>query len=490
MGATASIDFDITTLTAEEVAECIGSISPDYEQYKPAIVFHGLDGKVLLGLVNDEEIHDFFDELEIIDSIHRKTISRLLRDFQQMSKATLLFSSASASALTLDTPETTPVSAPALVLSPAQTPNLSLPIRTDKQTHVFFAYSRKEDELSRNNHVRIKAVNHSLKAHGFVTWFEEDRTEGSIKKLMMEAIDSTLVMVVFMTKNCLMHVKADYAGMADERDSCRSEIIYGIEKLGLHNIVIIVMEPRMRDYKNWTGELGEALTKSNCIDLSGDFPDDCVPADLENELVTTIKSRPNMTAGVLASAIIVAAEEDAAELKTRADQQIAENRARVDSSGEDEVTCIHPRKEFNAFLVAENKIADKVRSRAKVKAAEISAKLTLEIKIEILARDTAKTLEIAEKHSAISKYKAETSAKLQAKKQNLESYNSRHNLDNLILAISEKLLLKMPANYIAFVIDYLTYAYSVEAKEAVICRPKKIDKNRTYESLDVQPFIR
>lgn len=197
-----------------------------------------------------------------------------------------------------------------------------------------------------------------------------------------------------------------------------------------------------------------------------------------------------MTAGVLASAIIVAAEEDAAELRTRADQQIAENRARVDSSGEDEVTCIHPRKEFNAFLVAENKIADKVRSRAKVKAAEISAKLTLEIKIEILARDTAKTLEIAEKHSAISKYKAETSAKLQAKKQNLESYNSRHNLDNLILAISEKLLLKMPANYIAFVIDYLTYAYSVEAKEAVICRPKKIDKNRTYESLDVQPFIR
>jgi hypothetical protein len=483
MGATASIDIiDTSTLTAPEVAECIGSIGPDYDQYKPAIVFHGLDGKVLSGLVNDEEIDDFFDELEIIDSIHRKTISTLLRNLQQMSKATLLFSSASASVLTHDTPG--PALAPALKsISP-------LPFRTGKQTHVFFAYSRKEDELRRNNHIRIMAVNNSLKVHGFITCFEEDMIEGSIRKLMMEGIDSTLVMVVFMTQSCLMHVKADYSGMVDERDSCRPEIIYGIEKLGLHNIVIAVMEPRMRNYNNWTGELGETLTQSTCIDLSDDFPDDCVPPDLENELVSTIKSRPNMTAGALASAIIMTAEEDAAELRTRADQQIAENRARIDDSGDDEITHVHPKKEFEAFVIAENMQADQLRSQSKVKAAEINAKLNLDIISMIMDRETDDVLEKANKQAEISKYETETTAELDAKRERLESYNSRHNLDSLVLAISEKLLLKLPANYIAFVIDYLKYAYSVEAKEAVISRPEKIDRSRTHGSLDVKPFIR
>ena len=44
------------------------------------------------------------------------------------------------------------------------------------------------------------AVNNALKALGFITWFDKEKMQGNIRKLMTEGVDCTLVMIAFVTK--------------------------------------------------------------------------------------------------------------------------------------------------------------------------------------------------------------------------------------------------------------------------------------------------
>jgi hypothetical protein len=165
---------------------------------------------------------------------------------------------------------------------------LNIPLRAGKQTHVFLTHNWSKDELGRDNHARVARVNKLLQAAGFIVWFDEERMMGSVRKLMSEGIDNTLAMIIFITRDYVSKVNGD-----DDRDNCRYEFTYGVEKLGPQNMVPVVMESRMRDNKTWTGEFGAALRTKLYVDMVED--DEVVLSAKMKELVFQICNRPNMT---------------------------------------------------------------------------------------------------------------------------------------------------------------------------------------------------
>jgi hypothetical protein len=68
----------------------------------------------------------------------------------------------------------------------------------------------------RDNHARVEKINSLLKAAGMRTWFDADRMEGDIARAMTQAIDSSAVVVCFVTRNYLGKVAGEGAkGLGD-----------------------------------------------------------------------------------------------------------------------------------------------------------------------------------------------------------------------------------------------------------------------------------
>ena len=175
MGAGASIDVDPKTLTADQIAEFIGSLGVAYEKYKLAVIENGLDGSIVSTL-NDSELNEFLDELKISSTIHRRIILTNLKNIFQSKD----ISSPVNQQLAVTNPP------PDIVTDTNIPVQLKLPSRTGKETHVFLTHNWSNDELGRNNHHRVMAMNSALKSVGFITWFDEERMNGSIRRLMTE----------------------------------------------------------------------------------------------------------------------------------------------------------------------------------------------------------------------------------------------------------------------------------------------------------------
>lgn len=336
MGGNQSVQVDPALVTAEQVASYLVSKSPVFEKYTDAILRTDINGEVLMD-TNDDEVDELLVLLAVENIVDKKKFKAAFKEFIEFKTIFSMSPSVSAGALSsaqqtlqdlsLSSPQLPPVfigggqASAQQNVQPQSLSALLLPIRTGKQTHVFLTHNWATDERGRNNHLRVMAVNNALKALGFITWFDDERMQGSIRRLMTEGVDLTLVMLTFVTKDYMEKVNGE-----DERDNCRYEFTYGVEVLGPQNFVPIVTEPRMRDNKTWTGEFGAALRTKLYVDFSEDFPNSCVPSELMNQLVAQIMSRPNMSTGALAPA---ASSSKASSLDSdNAVKEVAEIRAR------------------------------------------------------------------------------------------------------------------------------------------------------------------
>jgi hypothetical protein len=104
------------------------------------------------------------------------------------------------------------------------------------------------------NHQQVARINAALKARGIITWFDDDRMRGNVRKKMTTGIENTKCMLV-----CITSEYKDKVNSNDDRDNCRYEFTYGVEQLGPQRMVVLVMEPEMKNPRNWKGELGAAL---------------------------------------------------------------------------------------------------------------------------------------------------------------------------------------------------------------------------------------
>mmetsp|Transcript_53759 Transcript_53759/g.128145 ORF Transcript_53759/g.128145 Transcript_53759/m.128145 type:complete len:349 (+) Transcript_53759:204-1250(+) len=135
-------------------------------------------------------------------------------------------------------------------------------------TQIFLTHDWADDELGRSNHARVKHVYLRLKAMGITAWFDEEEMRGDINGKMAEGIDNAKTVGVFVTKRYID--KASGKGDAGANDNCKFEFDYALRQKGVESIIVLVMEPRCRNSKKWTGTVGGKLANLLHIDLSKD----------------------------------------------------------------------------------------------------------------------------------------------------------------------------------------------------------------------------
>ena len=129
----------------------------------------------------------------------------------------------------------------------------------------------------------MKRINDAIKARGVIPWFDEERMSGDTRQKMIEGIENSDVIVVFITEAYRDKVNLDNA-----RDNCRLEFHHAFEQKGPAVMIPVVMEPGMRNVGDWTGVLGAALSGHLYIDFSSAFTDDAIFDAKVKELVSRI----------------------------------------------------------------------------------------------------------------------------------------------------------------------------------------------------------
>ena len=100
---------------------------------------------------------------------------------------------------------------------------------------MFLTHTWIKDGRGRDTHARVGRVNDYLKTRGVLCWYDSERMEGSIRRLMTKGISDSLGIVVFLTKAYI-----DKVNGKEERDNCRYEFTYAVEQNGPQNMVILI----------------------------------------------------------------------------------------------------------------------------------------------------------------------------------------------------------------------------------------------------------
>lgn len=139
--------------------------------------------------------------------------------------------------------------------------------------------------VGNENHLKVKRMNEALQQRGILTWFDGERMDGDTRQQMIEGIENSTVVVVFVTDAYRTKVN-----QADDRDNCRFEFKYAFEQKGTQFMIPVVMEPEMRNPKEWRGYLGATLGTKLFIDFSDAFNDETIFEAKINELHSRISS--------------------------------------------------------------------------------------------------------------------------------------------------------------------------------------------------------
>ena len=133
-------------------------------------------------------------------------------------------------------------------------------------TDVFLSHNWGKDELGRDNHYRVSIINEELKKLGYQTWFDQERMKGEIDNQMADGIEKTQGVIVFITKKYYDKVTGERAS-----DSCRLEFNYAVRTKTSSKMIVVVMEPDLRDTSKWKRSFGLHLGGKMFIDMSGEF---------------------------------------------------------------------------------------------------------------------------------------------------------------------------------------------------------------------------
>lgn len=140
------------------------------------------------------------------------------------------------------------------------------------------------------NHKNVSKINKVLKEMGLRTWFDEEQMTGNIKKQMVQGIDNSNCVVVFITKRYVQKVCSENAG-----DNCQLEFNYASLQKTANKMVAVVMEEPMRNTKIWGGEVGMVLGGNLYVDMCGDLDDETYIRSQCKELYDAVLQRTGKT---------------------------------------------------------------------------------------------------------------------------------------------------------------------------------------------------
>jgi alpha-tubulin suppressor-like RCC1 family protein len=132
-------------------------------------------------------------------------------------------------------------------------------------TDVFLTHEWGQD-VEHKNHKRVAIINSELKKLGVNTWFDQDKLSGDIVLQISAAIEKTSIMVVCLTKRYMDKVKQISSSTAGNIDYCQMEFMYA--KRQKKQMIVVVLEPELKDTSLWTGPVGALLGGELYIDLS------------------------------------------------------------------------------------------------------------------------------------------------------------------------------------------------------------------------------
>ena len=115
---------------------------------------------------------------------------------------------------------------------------------------------------NRSTHLRVVEINAALQAAGVVTWFDEDKMKGNINEAMREGIDTSSVVVVFVTFSYQEKLVRN-----SDFDNCRREYQASLRIKGTQNMLFVIMDEDMLDTSAWTAGLEAANSEGThpCI---------------------------------------------------------------------------------------------------------------------------------------------------------------------------------------------------------------------------------
>ena len=150
----------------------------------------------------------------------------------------------------------------------------------------FLSHDWGTDELGRRTHDRVKRVHEVLRQHGIATWLDEEEMRGNIVQRMTEGIESSTLVLVFVTRNYID--KAAGRGPNGESDNVFREFQFScLRKNVAVQLLPVVLEPRCHNQRTWDGAVGFNLGNHLYVSLAddGDFE-----SKVANDLVPRIRT--------------------------------------------------------------------------------------------------------------------------------------------------------------------------------------------------------
>lgn len=142
------------------------------------------------------------------------------------------------------------------------------------------------DEESRDNHKRVKAISDGLRDRGIKVWLDENIMDEDLTNQMSDGIDNSRLVAVFITRLYIQKVQG--LGPRGLDDNCKGEFDYSLRRRGTANILPVVMESSCLNPDEWTGAVGFRLGSKLYTNLS----EGLVPPDNQlDDFAETIRKR-------------------------------------------------------------------------------------------------------------------------------------------------------------------------------------------------------
>ena len=90
--------------------------------------------------------------------------------------------------------------------SPLSTTDFIVDLGPPVPTQVFLSHNWGTDDLGRDNHDRVVEINEMLVDAGYETWCDSEQMIGNVVERMIEGIDNTQMILVFVTRRYMEKV--------------------------------------------------------------------------------------------------------------------------------------------------------------------------------------------------------------------------------------------------------------------------------------------
>lgn len=137
---------------------------------------------------------------------------------------------------------------------------------TIKRYDAFLSHSWDEDRMGRNNHERVQALSSRLADNGLLPWLDskEMLSGDQLPRKIAKGIEGADFFVVCLTESYMHKVNGSATNY------CKLEFGMASNRFKHDRLIPVVMEPYMKDQKNWYGTMQLFLGTHMYIDFSTD----------------------------------------------------------------------------------------------------------------------------------------------------------------------------------------------------------------------------